>query len=121
MIKRILVVEDDLAIQQLVGEVLREAGYEVDLAGGGREGLERARTRAPDLILLDKLMPNGDGTSFASAYRSETPRPAPILGLCASRDADGWARTIGAVGLVTKPFDIDDLLAAVRAAEKVTR
>lgn len=110
----ILVVEDDGAIQALVSEMLRDAGYEVAVASGGSEGLVRAREFRPDLIVLDKLMPNGDGTSFASAYRASSGK-APIVALSAGREAEEWARQIGAVGLVTKPFDVDELLEVVRA------
>lgn len=112
--KRILLVEDDAAIRQLVTELLTESGYDVTAAATGREGLDRAAAAPPDLILLDKLMPDGDGTAFAVGYgRSAGPR-APIVALCASRDGREWAEEIGAATYVVKPFDIDTLLEVVR-------
>ncbi len=111
--RRVLVVEDDDAIRQLVADLLSEAGYEVETATGGREALERADDARPDLILLDRVMPDGDGTEFALAYAKRRGRRARIVALCATHDAEGWARSIGAVGLIVKPFDIDDLLATV--------
>lgn len=108
-----LIVDDDEAIRALVAEILEEAGYATARAAGGREALERARLVRPDLILLDKLMPEGDGTEFAREYRATPPPHAPIVALCAVNDAVEWAASIGAVGHIVKPFDIDDLLAVV--------
>lgn len=111
--KRILLVEDDAAIRQLVTDLLAESGYQVLAATNGREGLDRVAAWRPDLILLDKLMPEADGTMFAAGYRKMRGRRAPIIGLCASRDGPEWADAIGAATHIVKPFDIDTLLAAV--------
>jgi two-component system, NtrC family, nitrogen regulation response regulator GlnG len=114
--KRILVVEDDDAIRSLLVELLTDAGHEVHTASGGIEGLERVATVVPDLIVLDKLMAAGDGTMFARGYQAMPGPHAPILGLCATRDAEQWGREIGVKSLLTKPFDIDELVKAVEAA-----
>ncbi len=111
--KRVLIVEDDDAIRQLVSDLLSEAGYEVQTATGGKEGLDRAKKTPPDLILLDRVMPEGDGTTFATTYARTRGKRAPIVALCAARDVEGWARAIGAVAHVVKPFDIEDLLDTV--------
>src|SRR5579859_967685 len=111
--RRILIVDDDDAIRQLLTELLIDAGYVVDQARGGREGLERAAASPPDVILLDKLMPDGDGTTFATEYARTSGPHAPILALCASRDGPEWAAKIRAAAYVLKPFDIDELLALV--------
>ena len=110
--KRVLVVEDDDAIRTLLSDLLAEAGYDVQTARGGREALGRVERAEPDLILLDHVMPEGDGTEFARAYAKRKGR-APIIALCAARDGDVWARTIGAAAHIVKPFDIDALLATV--------
>lgn len=112
---RILVVEDDDAIRALVVDLLSDAGYDVRQARGGREALARAREAPPELILLDRLMPEGDGTSFTRAYASLPGPRAPIVGLCASADSAAWAAEIGAAALITKPFDIDAIVATVAA------
>jgi CheY-like chemotaxis protein len=94
--------------------VLRDAGHTVISAKDGEEALTLAARERPDLILLDKLMPTMDGTSFARAYHQATTNPAPIVAFCAARDAEDWARSIGAVAYLGKPFDLDDLDRTVR-------
>jgi CheY-like chemotaxis protein len=111
--KRILVAEDDDAIRQLVVDVLTDAGYAVTAARDGGEALARLTQADPDLVLLDQLMPGTDGTAFASAYARLRSSRAPIVALCASVDAPAWAAEIGAAAVITKPFDIDTLLATV--------
>lgn len=108
----VLVVDDDPDIVRLIREVLHEAGSTVMSAQNGEEALARVDEVRPQLILLDKLMPVMDGTAFAAAYRTR-PGAAPIVALCAARDAADWSASIGAVGYLTKPFDVDELLAVV--------
>jgi signal transduction histidine kinase/CheY-like chemotaxis protein len=112
--RRVLVVEDDPDVRLLVTDALRDAGLDVRAAVNGREALELAAADPPDLILLDKLMPVMDGSAFSRAYRAATAVPAPIIAFCAARDTDEWARSIGAVDHVAKPFDLDELTRAVR-------
>lgn len=111
--KRILLVEDDPAIRQLVTDLLVDEGYEVTAAEDGREGLDVVAAARPDLILLDKAMPHADGTWFATEYRRIPGARAPIIALCAARDGREWAASIGAAAYVLKPFDIEALLATV--------
>lgn len=110
---RVLVVDDDDAIRQLLIDLLTDAGYVADQARGGREGLLRVAAAPPDVILLDKLMPDGDGTMFATEYAKTKGPHAPVLALCASKDGAEWSAAIRAAAYVLKPFDIDDLLALV--------
>lgn len=112
--KKVLLAEDDDAIRQLVTDVLTDAGYDVAAARNAPEALERAAVWRPDLILLDQAMPGGGGTEFASEYARSRGRRAKIVGLCAAIDAEAWAASIGAATCITKPFDIDTLLATVR-------
>ena len=108
----VLVVDDEADIRRLVREVLREAGLSVVVAENGAEALQLLADLHPRLILLDKLMPMMDGTEFAAEY-TRRPGHAPILALCAARDAAEWAASIGAVGYVAKPFDVEHLVATV--------
>jgi PAS domain S-box-containing protein len=108
----VLVVDDDGDIRRLVREVLRQAGLTAIVAENGEEALQLLADVRPRLILLDKLMPKMDGTAFAAAYRQRA-KAAPIVALCAARDAAEWAASIGAVGYVAKPFDVEELLATV--------
>lgn len=110
---RVLVVEDDEAIRMLVREVLTDAGYDVREARSGREGLDTVRSVDPQLIVLDKLMPDLDGDEFALHYRKMRGRHAPIIALSAASDAAAWAERIGAAAYIGKPLDIDDLLRVV--------
>jgi signal transduction histidine kinase/CheY-like chemotaxis protein len=108
----VLVVDDEADIRRLMREVLREAGLNVVVAESGAEALQLLADLRPRLILLDKLMPVMDGTEFAAEY-TRRPGHAPIIALCAARDAAEWAARIGAVAYVAKPFDVDHLLATV--------
>ena len=112
--RRVLVVDDEPDVRMLVEAVLRESGQVVTSAENGEQALALAVREPPDLILLDKLMPVMDGTAFAKAYRAAVPHPAPIVAFCASRDAEAWANSIGAVAHVGKPFDLSDLDRTVR-------
>ncbi|MEP7004235.1 MAG: ATP-binding protein, partial [Chloroflexota bacterium] len=108
----VLVIDDDPDILHLVREILRGTGMTVMAATNGQEALRLLEDVRPQLILLDKLMPVMDGTTFAAEYRRR-PDPVPIVAVCAARDAADWAAGIGAVGYVTKPFDVDHLVATV--------
>ncbi len=110
--KKVLVVDDDDAIRRLLHELLADAGYEVEFARSGNEALARAARIRPDVILLDNLMPDGDGTMFATAY-GKTPEPRAPIVACAANNATEWGAKIGAAASVQKPFDIDHLLETV--------
>ena len=114
--RRLLVIEDDEAIRTLVREVLLDGGFDVQEARSGNDALARIAAIKPDLILLDKLMPDGDGTAFARDYHARKGPHAPIVALSAAADAGEWAAQIGASAYLGKPLDIDDLLAVVKAA-----
>jgi CheY-like chemotaxis protein len=116
-VRSVLVVEDEPDVAALAVEVLRSSGHAVRLAPDGRKALDAAIRDRPDVILLDKLMPVMDGTAFAQAYRAAVSDPAPIIAFCAARDAEDWARSVGAVACVAKPFDVDALAATIDAAD----
>jgi DNA-binding NarL/FixJ family response regulator len=78
--------------------------------------LEQARNLKPDVILLDLRMPAMDGEAFARAYRRLPNATAPIILTSALPGAEAHAARIGATGCLAKPFDLDDLLAAVHSA-----
>jgi CheY-like chemotaxis protein len=110
---RILVVEDDDGIRELVALILSGAGYEVLTAPNGAAALQVIGSVRPDLVLLDMRMPVMDGWELARRYR-ETPGPhAPIVVLTAARDAAARAAEIDASGYLGKPFDMQELLRLV--------
>jgi CheY-like chemotaxis protein len=110
---RILVVEDDDSIRDLVDLVLSSAGYEVLTAPDGAAALQVIGQTDPDLVLLDMRMPIMDGWEFARQYRARPEPHAPIVVLTAARDAAERAAEIHANGYLGKPFDVDDLLTMV--------
>jgi CheY-like chemotaxis protein len=109
----VLVVDDDTAIRSLVETVLVDEGYEVLTAENGQHALEVLERVRPEIILLDIFMPVMNGTEFAAAYRQRPGPHAPIVVITAGFDGVQKARDIAADGLVTKPFDLDELLHAI--------
>src|SRR5205823_5237859 len=109
----ILVVEDDDANREIIADLLRAEGCEVRTAANGPAALEILETWSPALILLDMRMPGMDGAAFARAYHERPGPHAPIILLTASLERASAAETIGAVGSIDKPFDVDELLGVV--------
>jgi two-component system, chemotaxis family, chemotaxis protein CheY len=110
---RVLVVDDDDSIRQIVRIFLTDEGYEVLAAAHGKAALDVLDDFAPDLILLDLRMPVMDGWEFARCYR-ERPRPhAPIVAFVAALNAEQDSAEVGADAVLSKPFDLDELARAV--------
>jgi len=113
---RILVVDDERAVRESLERALRLEGYEVQLAAGGREALERVAERPPDAIVLDVMMPQVDGLEVCRRLRRGSDN-TPVLMLTA-RDAisDRVAGLdAGADDYVVKPFALEELFARLRA------
>lgn len=114
MKREILLVEDDNDIRETLGEVLEEEGYHVTMASNGIEALERLEHTAPNLILLDLMMPGMDGWRFRSEQlRRGASAKVPLLVLSADGQGQGAAQNLAAAGCLRKPVDLDVLLAAV--------
>lgn len=110
---RVLIVEDDCEVAELITAVLGDSGYDTEVVTDGASGLEAATRERPSVILLDVYAPVLNGSEFAAAYR-ETPGPhAPIVVVSAAADASEHAAWIGASALLLKPFDLCDLLNVV--------
>jgi two-component system response regulator MprA len=115
MAERILVIEDETQIADLLRRGLLYEGYAVEIAGDGEGGLSAARDRPPDLVLLDLMLPGIDGLTVCKRLRSGSPVPILIL---TAKDAvpDRVAGLdAGADDYLIKPFNFDELLARVRA------
>ncbi|MGH2351632.1 MAG: response regulator [Chloroflexota bacterium] len=110
---RVLVVDDDEDIREVVTMALEDEGHEVQAAPHGAAALERLRHWQPDVILLDMRMPVMDGWEFAHQYHQMPEPHAPIVVVTAARDALERATQIAAAGALAKPFEVDDLLAVV--------
>jgi len=115
--KRILYIEDETDLQWLVKHVLESAGgFEVMVCGSGAEGLRRMENFAPDLVLLDVMMPEMDGFSVLRALRARPESAAvPVLFLTARAQEDDEYLALGASGVIAKPFEPSRLVAQVRA------
>jgi CheY-like chemotaxis protein len=109
----ILVVDDDRSILATVSEILHDEGYQVATAANGQQALEIVAESPPTMVLLDMRMPVMDGWGFASALKQKG-MSLPILMMTAAQSGRGWAEEIGAQGFLAKPFEIDDLIQAVR-------
>jgi two-component system, OmpR family, response regulator len=113
---RLLVVDDEPNILELLATSLRFAGFEVTTATNGREALAAARSSRPDLVVLDVMMPDMDGFDVVRRMRGEG-ATVPVLFLTA-RDAteDKVAGlTVGGDDYVTKPFSLEEIIARIRA------
>ncbi len=112
-IEKVLVIDDDAAIRQLVRDVLEAYGYTVTVAEDGFSGLRRVHSDAPDCVVLDVMMPGMDGHAVLTRLRSaETGADTPVVMLTAAADdAQAWqAYTEGVDYFLAKPFDPDELL-----------
>lgn len=114
MSARILVVEDDASLRDLLRLHLSAAGYEVQVAADGIAAGYQVLKSPPDLIITDVQMPNMDGFEFVAALKADTSLPPiPVIFLTSVEDGDQRGRELGAVGYVTKPVRADRLLALV--------
>jgi two-component system, chemotaxis family, chemotaxis protein CheY len=112
---RILVIDDDESIRQIVHLFLSDEGYQVVEASNGQVALDALEDFRPSLILLDLRMPVMDGWEFARRYRL-TPGPhAPIVAFVAALNAVQEAAGLETALILGKPFDLDELLVAVRS------
>ena len=113
---RLLVVDDEPDIVELLSASLRYAGYDVATATNGREALDLAGSFRPDLVLLDVMMPGIDGFTVLSRMRGEG-HQVPVLFLTARDATEDKVRglTTGADDYVTKPFSLSEVLARIQA------
>lgn len=114
---KVLVVEDDEVIRQLITVNLELEGFEVATAVDGQDAIERVAEIAPDVVTLDVMMPRLDGWATVAALRAQ-PATADIKVLLLSARAQSadleHGEQIGADAYLTKPFDPDELVAVVR-------
>jgi DNA-binding response OmpR family regulator len=115
---RILIIDDDTAVRTTVRLVLERAGYETVEAGDGREGIRKLD--GVDLVITDLLMPEVDGVDLIGQIRKED-RSLPIIAMSGGGKVDSRsylevAKALGAYATIAKPFDLEHLLATVRAA-----
>jgi CheY-like chemotaxis protein len=115
--RTLLIVENNRLTREGLVKTLAQAGYPVSQAANGQEALDQlqARSSAPALMLLDMFMPVMDGwTLLRQSRKMGLPLPPFIIVTGLEIATEEWARGLGAVGLLVKPFDVDQLLTEVR-------
>ena len=116
--KRILVVEDEEAMVDLVKMRLEANGYEVITAYDGQEGLDKARKLEPDLIILDLMLPKMDGYKICGLLKADTRySKIPVIMFTAKVQEDDvkLGKEVGADAYITKPFEPQTLLGEIEA------
>jgi two-component system KDP operon response regulator KdpE len=113
---RVLLVDDEPAIQRSVGLLLRARGYDVQIAGTGAEALAMAAQREPDLVVLDLGLPDLEGTEVCRRIRTTSQVPIVVLSARGAEADKVNALDLGADDYITKPFGPDELLARIRVA-----
>ncbi len=118
---RVLVIEDEEKIRELVRDFLQQRGYQVDEAGTGEEGLRRFRQGEPDIIVLDLMLPGLDGMEVCRTIRKESAVPVVML-TARSEEVDKLlGLELGADDYLTKPFSVRELEVRLRAILRRTR
>ncbi|MFE3290130.1 response regulator transcription factor [Rhodococcus sp. NPDC059234] len=112
---RVLIVDDEPNIVELLSVSLRFQGFEVEVAGNGPEGLDKARAFRPDAMILDVMMPGMDGFGLLRRLRADGV-DAPVLFLTAKDAVEDKVTglTLGADDYVTKPFSLEEVVARLR-------
>ncbi len=121
MAEKILVVEDELALQETIAYNLEKQGYDVTVVGDGHDALDAARSQKPDLLLLDLMLPGIDGLEITRILRREM--NVPIIMLTA-RDEEidrVLGLEMGADDYLTKPFSMRELMARVKSQLRRSR
>ncbi len=116
--ERILVVDDEFAICELISEALKRQGYRVDTASDGDTALDKAEATLPDLLLLDLMLPRLDGWEVCRRLKAqESTKRIPIMMLTARRDEKDLVAglEIGADDYLRKPFSLGELVARAKA------
>ena len=120
MTSRILVVDDDTALAEMIGIVLETEGFETAFCADGAEAVDAFRATRPDLVLLDLMLPGMDGIEICTRLRSES--GVPILMLTARTDTADVVRGLesGADDYMVKPFNPKELVARIRTRLRPT-
>jgi two-component system OmpR family response regulator len=119
---KLLVVDDEPNIRELLSTSLRFAGFDVVAAANGREALAAAETHNPDLAVLDVMLPDMDGFTVTRRLRAAG-RHFPVVFLTARDDTEDKVTglTVGGDDYVTKPFSLDEVVARIRAVLRRTQ
>lgn len=113
--KNVLIVEDEQALCDLLADVLEGEGHTARKAANGRDALQLIAVKRPDLIFLDMMMPVMDGWQFLNELRAKPEwAEIPVVLMTAVYDMSNLERKTGARAILSKPFDIELIIEAVR-------
>ena len=118
--RRILLIEDEESISEPLSEALEREGFDVAIAATAAQGRERFRDRTPDLVLLDVMLPDGDGRDVLREIRSTSRTPVVMVTARGEELERVLGLELGADDYVTKPFSAAELAARVRAVLRRT-
>ena len=121
MKKRILVVEDDVSLARVLRDNLVFEGFSVECAGDGHAAVTAARAFAPDLVILDVMLPGRDGFELCGLLRQGGATPIIMLTARSQKSDKLKGLQLGADDYVTKPFDVEELMARVHAVLRRSR
>jgi len=119
--KRILIVEDDAALARVLMDNLAFSGFDVETVDDGAEVIRRVRSFAPDLVLLDVMLPGADGFELCGLVRQGGRTPVIMLTARDQKRDKLRGLELGADDYVTKPFDFEELQARIRAVLRRAR
>jgi DNA-binding response OmpR family regulator len=114
---KILLVDDEPDVLEILSKKLQTAGFLTVTASDGNQGLAKTREEKPDLVLLDILMPNKDGFTMLCDLQSDTDlRKIPVIMVSAKSEANSLfeGRNLGATDYLIKPIDFDELLRYIK-------
>lgn len=119
---RLLVVDDEPNIRELLATSLRFAGFDVESAEGGNDAIRKVSARRPDLVVLDVMMPDMDGYTALRRIRAVA-GPVPVVFLTARDDTHDKVKglTAGGDDYITKPFSLEEVVARIRAVLRRTK
>jgi signal transduction histidine kinase len=115
---RILLIDNDPAMRDLVQRMLAKEGFEMLYAASGQEGLRLATAQRPDVILLDVLLPDQDGWAVLTAITTKLELAGIPVIVVSTADEQGLAETLGATAYLTKPVTAEALRSAIRGAQQ---
>jgi len=121
MAHRVLVIEDDPTLGLVIQDNLRSEGYEVDVAANGASAIRHTQTATPDIIILDLTLPDCDGLDLLPVLRLRGQVPIIILTARNQQPEKLTGLRLGADDYITKPFDMEELMARIRAVLRRAR
>jgi CheY-like chemotaxis protein len=113
--RRVLVVEDDPDIRDLVAQLLVGEGFAVETAMHGDEGLAKAQRQCPDVVILDLMMPVMSGPEFIALWQADSMTQRIPIVVVSAAYSPTTAEAVGVQAFLTKPFDVDRLLGVLKA------